>query len=358
MERGGRKYMDRWRKRRSVRYAAALVVSLVAYLLQWVIWPFIPPSPQLFFYPAVFVAAWFGGARPGYFATFVSCLAIAYGFLPPEGLFGVADPHDALDLALFAIVASGISATTGRLHAALIEQKKATREAQRARQAVEATWAMVAHDLRTPLSVIQLSSTDLERRMQRGDVDPLRIERVVQAIHRSTHRASDLVDDAMDAMRLANGVMTIAIEPCSVKKLCLDALDAVAVLAQRKSIELSTNADEHAMVACDEPRVIQVLSNLLGNAVKFTPPGGRVVLDAVREGRDIRFSVVDTGPGIPEDQIEAIFTKFWTRDAGTGVGLGLWIAKAIVEAHESRLVVSSRVGAGTTFSFLLRCVGP
>lgn len=334
----------------------AVLLSTLAFLLQWLIWPFIPPSPQLFFYPAIFLAAWLYGAGPGYLATFTSCYWMAEAFLPPEGLLVVADPSDVLDLAVFAVVGCGISYVMGRLRTALRLERKAAAEARLAREAVEATWSMVAHDLRTPLSVIQLSSNDLERRLQQtgGSADAARMERTLKAIQRSTHRASDLVRDAVDAMRLANGVLRVEPRPLDVQLLCSEALEAIAPIAQKKSVELAVVAPTELSLLADGPRLHQVLSNLLGNAIKFTPEGGHILLRAEPESDGgVRFSVSDDGAGIAEDELEAIFAKFWTKDTTAGLGLGLWIAKAIVEAHGSRLSVASRKGEGTTFYFVV-----
>lgn len=343
-----------WRARRVVRYGMAVVLATLAFVLQWLIWPFIPPSPQLLFYPAVFLAAWLYGAGPGYLATFVSCYWMAEVFLPPEGLLVVADASDVLDLVVFAIVACGISYLMGRLRTALSHERKAAAEARLAREAVEATWSMVAHDLRTPLNVIQLSSSDLERRLRQSDgAEAAPMERTLKAIQRSTHRASDLVRDAVDAMRLANGVLRVEPRSLDVQVLCGDALDALAPLAQKKSVELQMDVPAGLRLLADGPRLHQVLSNLLGNAIKFTPAGGHIALRAEAEADGVRFSVSDDGAGIAEDELEAIFAKFWTKDTGAGLGLGLWIAKAIVEAHGSRLSVASRKGEGTTFYFVV-----
>ncbi|MGH7637314.1 MAG: sensor histidine kinase [Gemmatimonadaceae bacterium] len=106
----------------------------------------------------------------------------------------------------------------------------------------------------------------------------------------------------------------------------------------------------------DRDRIVQVLSNLLNNAVKFTPAGGCVILSASRsENGGCRFEVSDTGPGIAHDQLPHIFDRFWQakRTAHMGSGLGLAIAKGIVDAHKGRIWVKSRVGAGSTFAFEL-----
>lgn len=341
------------RERRAVRYVVGLLVTAIAYVLQHAVWPYIPPSPQLFFYPAIFLAAWFGGTGPGMAATLASCAWIAHGFLPPEGFFAIGDTADLLDLGLFAAVSAGISTAMGRLRAALRRERAAAREAELARRATEATWSMIAHDLRTPLNVIQLSSSELEKRLQDGEPDVERAERAVQVIQRSTTRARDLVQDAMDAMRLAGGALPIDRQSYDARELSAEALDAVAVLAQRKGVRLWMRVDVTRTIDCDGPRLLQVLSNLLGNAIKFTPNGGQVVLSVDDALTGVRFSVSDTGTGISDEELGAIFARYWTRDRAAGVGLGLWIAKAIVEAHGGTLSVRSRLGEGSTFSFVL-----
>jgi len=137
-------------------------------------------------------------------------------------------------------------------------------------------------------------------------------------------------------------------------ELCAHALDAVALLASGQGVTLESDVATRRAVCCDQPRLEQVLTNLLGNAIKFTPRGGvvSVYVDEVPEG--LRFSVRDTGRGIPNEELDAIFTKFWSGGAANnGTGLGLWIACAILEAHGSRLTVESQVGKGTTFAFTL-----
>jgi signal transduction histidine kinase len=108
-------------------------------------------------------------------------------------------------------------------------------------------------------------------------------------------------------------------------------------------------------VSCDRDRVVQVLENLIGNALKFTPPGGSVTLSVERAHGDVRLTVADTGPGIAEEQIPWIFDRFWTGrgKAGAGTGQGLYIAKGIVEAHGGKIWVETKAGIGSRFSFTL-----
>jgi signal transduction histidine kinase len=334
----------------SFRYAVAVVAVAIAYLLQLAFWSFIPPSPHLFFYPAVFLAARVGGRGPGYVATALSTAAIAQGFLPPEGVLAIADPSDALDLAIFFGVGIGISIVLGQLRSALQREKDDARQARAAKQSTDATWSMVAHDLRQPLHVINLGSTELNRRAS----TPPDMERMLRLIQRSTERARDLVDHALDAMRIADGKLVVEPGPCDAGELCAHSLDAVTLLATGQGVILESDIATRRTILCDQPRLEQVLTNLLGNAIKFTPRGGvvSVYVDEVADG--LRFCVKDTGRGIPADELDVIFTKFWSGSGGRGgSGLGLWIACAILDAHGSRLTVESRVGEGTTFAFTL-----
>lgn len=130
-------------------------------------------------------------------------------------------------------------------------------------------------------------------------------------------------------------------------------------LAGERSIELTAQLElpESTPVFCDRERLLQVFSNLIGNAVKFCNPGDRVAVRATLKDGEVWFSVADTGPGIPPEQAPHIFDRFWSgAHKRGGTGLGLFIAKGIVEAHEGRIWLESRVGAGTTFTFTLPSV--
>jgi signal transduction histidine kinase len=332
------------------RFGAAALVVIVAYVLQTLLWPLIPPSPHLLFYPAVFLAARLGGAGAGYLATALSTVGIAYGFLPPEGLLVVEKASDALDLGIFFAVGLGISTAVGRLREAILRERRQALEARTAKESTDATWSMIAHDLRQPLSVITMGSNELGRRKS-----PEEIEKVLRLIQRSTDRARELVDNALDAMRAKAGKLGVEPAPCDPRELCERAVDAVALVASRKGVSVESDVANGRAVMGDEARLAQVLVNLLGNAVKFTPAGGTVSLYADEDETEqgMIFAVRDTGPGIPADEIGSIFSKFWSGSTGGGTGLGLWIASAIAEAHGARLDVKSRLGVGTTFSFVL-----
>jgi signal transduction histidine kinase len=165
-----------------------------------------------------------------------------------------------------------------------------------------------------------------------------------------------LINDLLSVSIIEAGRLTIDARQASVAAILDDATEMLRPIAADKSITLEINAppglpDVHA----DAARVVQVLSNLVGNAIKFTPKGGRVTIAASQDGSNVRFDIADTGPGIAPEQLANIFRPFWQANRGDtrGIGLGLSIAKGIIEAHGSELRVSSTLGTGSVFSFTL-----
>jgi signal transduction histidine kinase len=138
--------------------------------------------------------------------------------------------------------------------------------------------------------------------------------------------------------------------------LLTDAAEMLRSLATARTLELSVEAPaELPMVLADTVRIHQVISNLVGNAIKFTPQGGRITLRGLPAGDEVRVAITDTGPGIAADQLPHVFGQYWqaSRTDRRGIGLGLVIAKGIVEAHAGRIWVESTLGAGSSFYFTL-----
>jgi PAS domain S-box-containing protein len=233
-------------------------------------------------------------------------------------------------------------------------EHEARARAESAARAREDLLAMVSHDLRTPLNTVTLGARMAIEALARGD-DPESLERRLGSIRHAAERMGRLVAQLLDAASIEAGRFSLTPEHVDAEALAREALDLVAASAADKRVELRSEVGPVGAVACDRERVLQVLANLLGNAIKFTPSGGRVELRVETDAAWASFSVCDTGPGIPEQQLPLIFDRYWTgrlqRTAGTG--LGLFIAKGIVEAHTGRLVVDSRVGVGSTFTFTL-----
>ncbi|WPB81939.1 PAS domain S-box protein [Archangium violaceum] len=212
---------------------------------------------------------------------------------------------------------------------------------------------IVAHDLRTPLNVISLSTGVLLKcppEKRATDTKPL------EAIRNAANRATRLIQDLLDVARLEAGRLSVDREPEQTAPLVKEAAELHRALAEAKSIQLTIAIAENAPpVFADGDRVIQILSNLLGNALKFTPGGGQITLRAEPVERMMRFSVSDTGSGIPEEDLPHLFEPFWQAHAGRkqGTGLGLAIVKGLVDAHGGHIWVESSPGVGSTFSFTI-----
>jgi PAS domain S-box-containing protein len=212
--------------------------------------------------------------------------------------------------------------------------------------------AIVSHDLRNPLSTI-LTSTDRLLSSGDSDGDGMRapLERCQRAARRMTHMISDLVD----AASLETGRLSLEPRDNDLSRVMSDVLDLLQPLADARGLELSTELHDGAERAwCDRDRIVQVLSNIVGNAIKFTPRGGHVRVAAESWCGLVRFSVTDDGPGIAAEQLPRVFDRYWhlaQRESRHGAGLGLYIAKGIVENHGGRIWVESRLGQGSTFFF-------
>jgi signal transduction histidine kinase len=225
-------------------------------------------------------------------------------------------------------------------------------EARQAIDAREEVLKIVSHDLRNPLNTISMSAGLML------EVDLPHDQRVKQLsmIKRAGERMNRLIQDLLDVAKLEAGRLGIDPKPTEIAPIVNEAVDMLRPIAAEKSIRLDlVVADGLPTITADAGRVLQVLSNLVGNAVKFTPAGGRVTIRAERVAGSVRFCVADTGPGIPPAQLPQIFGRFWQADRSDrrGIGLGLAIAKGIVEAHGGRIWVESRVAEGTSLYFTL-----
>jgi len=224
---------------------------------------------------------------------------------------------------------------------------------QSALRARDEVLRVVSHDLRNPINNISMTATLLlnvpgDRRASRG---------MLEIIKRGSQRMNHLIDDLIAVARVHAGqeipLKVQAENPVSIVE---EACETSKIEANSKSIRLTSEAPSTLLpVKADRDRVLQVLYNLIDNALKFTPAGGSVIVRCESFGRSVRFSVKDTGRGIDEAHVDRIFEQYWQAKATAhlGSGLGLTIAKTIVEQHGGKIWVESKPGIGSTFFFTL-----
>jgi signal transduction histidine kinase len=286
----------------------------------------------------------------------------------------IAQPVRALAEAADRIVAGEPVAPTAK-RAALLEiaeleralvragaNERARRSEEARRAAAEAAslakdelLATVSHELRTPLQSISAWTRTLAARRD----DPALVERAVGVIDRSVRQVVKLLDDLLDASRLAIGQARLEPAPVDLARLVRQQIEAAQPQAAQKELVIETDLPASLIVAADPMRLEQIVANLLGNAIKFTPTGGRIAASLRAVDGFVELAIADDGPGIATEALPHVFDRYWqAAEAGArpkrGVGLGLAIAKQLVELHGGSIAVASEgLGKGATFTVAL-----
>jgi signal transduction histidine kinase len=231
---------------------------------------------------------------------------------------------------------------------ALSREQDARARAERASRMRDDVLAVVAHDLRNPLHTLQLSAQAMA---EPNMTVPMR-QRQVRLITRLVESMNRLIDELLDIGRIEAGSFPVSKAPIRLKSVLDDTVSTFAPQARERGISLTReDVSPLGIVVCDRDQVMRVLWNLVGNAVKFTPPSGRVTLIAGRDHDMVEISVTDTGPGLSEEDLALVFERFWQADRTRrfGTGLGLVIAKGIVEGHGGSIWAESTMGHGSAF---------
>lgn len=224
-------------------------------------------------------------------------------------------------------------------------------EAQKANLSRDELSAAITEDLKQPLQKISQAAEDM-----RGALEPAQIEEGLELIQSSVSMIDGHIKDIIDEAKAAQGHMTLRLDQLPIDAVLDDARRMLQPIAKQKDIRLEFNSvNPPALAFMDRERVMRVLANVVGNAIKFSPRNSKVSVRVRGDQQFVYISVKDNGPGIPEKQRDEIFTEFWqaSATADQGAGVGLAIVKTIIEAHGGTVTVDSNNGNGATFTFSL-----
>jgi signal transduction histidine kinase len=234
-----------------------------------------------------------------------------------------------------------------------VEVEKARAAAETAARARAHLLAVVSHDLKNPLGVIFAAGEHLQRSDGETGGGGGSVQRPVGLMLRAARQMDDIIHRLLDLSQSDAGRLELAPHPLG--EVLRECAEVLAPLAEQRGVRLAVQPGTPLVVRCDRARVLQVLSNLVGNAIRFSPREGRVTLEWSRAGGEARVSVADEGPGIAPEHLPHIFEPYWRSGTGgrSEVGLGLAIARGYVTAHGGHIWVDTKVGQGTTFCFTL-----
>jgi signal transduction histidine kinase len=243
---------------------------------------------------------------------------------------------------------------TSERESLLALERKARGEAEHAIRARDEMLGIVAHDLRNPVNTIVMAAAT----MLELPLDEEHRARTLGIIQRAAMTMDKLIRDLLDVTSIESGTLAIKPSRVHIDALLDETLEQFEPQARNRDISITCDVESGLPPAIgDRDRLTQVLSNIIGNALKFTPVHGYIALRARRTGDFAEISIEDSGAGIPPENVIRVFDRFWQADrtSASGAGLGMAIAKGIVEAHGGSIWVESVVGRGTTFRFTVPC---
>jgi len=354
-----------------LKYGLAVLAVVLATGITWQLPSIRDRSPFLLFILAVLFSTWYGCRGPGLLSVFLSVACTDYFFLHPVRTLSLQELGELTRLGLFGGVAVVVFVMTDRLKQAEAHLRETNAELeQRVRERTEkleaatqklreldelksASVSIASHEVRTPLCAIKGYVDNLLA----GFVSELN-DQVVYYLKRIDYNVNRLIrmtNDLLDLSQIEANRLTLDLQELSIQEILDQVVENFQREAQEKSITLTTQVTPALHVRADRHKLERILTNLLDNAIKFTPAGGRVRIEShpVNE-HAVKLTVSDTGCGIAPHAIEKVFQKFHRETSEhRGVGLGLAITKSLVELHGGHISVDSDVGQGTTFSFTL-----
>jgi signal transduction histidine kinase len=346
-----------------VAEVAALITVLVVlglYVFTGVFGPgFDPLRQRSTIMPVLIWAALRFGPRGAASATFLVWVLAIWGTAQGQGPFAADELHLGLELlqgymAVLAVTFLVLAALTEERRRAaaeraevLVSEQIARGKAERAVRLRDEMLGVVSHDLRNPLQAITAGASSILKASGRTDV-----EESVELIKQAAGRMNRLLHDLVDTAIIEAGSLSVNRVPLEAAELAREVVELWRPVAEKQKAALvAAITDPRQPVLCDRDRMLQALSNLVSNALRVTVPEGNVVVGLRRVDADVQFSVRDNGPGIAPESVPYLFDRYWRApgERGDGSGLGLFITKAIVDAHGGRIWVQSRPGEGATF---------
>ena len=353
--------------------ALAVILPFLALAVQWLLWPWIAPFVWFLFFPTVFFSARLGGLRGGLASTLLSIAIVWYFFIPPQLSWEVANPNNLYSVVVFLAMGYLFSDSQERLRRAQDSTAAALAEARAANEKITELYrktleldelksqffANLSHELRTPLTLIisplvrRLAATDLSAGERRESEMMLRNARI---LYRQ-------VSDLLDAAKLESGRMGLSYARVDVGALTRAVAAQFDWLAAERKVAYSVDAASALLAEVDGEKLQRILLNLLSNAFKFTPEGGRIAVRLGTTPERLLLEVQDDGPGIPAAMREAVFERFRQVEGGAqrrfgGTGLGLAIVREFAQLHGGSIELAEAPGGGALFALHLPRLAP
>jgi signal transduction histidine kinase len=342
-------------------YGGAVAVTLAAVFLRWFLDPWLGNSvPYISLYGAVALAVWFGGLGPAVLAMVLGYAIVNIRYISPDNSVSVTGPAEHIALVMFAlscalvvVLGEAMRRARDRARDSGHELGRRAKELQRADENKSRFLAVLSHELRNPLAPLRTGLWVLKAR----NTDTATAE-TYGMMERQVAQLVRLIDDLLDVSRIDRGKLEIRPERLAVGEMLRTAIDTARPNVDARGHELLVREPAAPLyVEGDSVRLAQVVSNLLNNAAKFTPPNGRIELSAGAENGEVVVRVADNGIGIPPERLQEVFDMFVQLDArhaeGGGLGLGLTLARAIVRRHGGDIEARS-AGHGKGSEFIVR----
>lgn len=317
-----------------VVYCAGLLGVGIASAIRYALYPVLGGEHMMFYFLAVTVAAWAGGVRPAMVTSLFSSVLGNYLFSEPRGHFEIRNTEQLLSLIIF----NSVSLLIGVLCEISL---KSMARARAAEQQKDDFLAILAHELRNPLAIIHYTNLAEQRGGNAGSLDRSEV------IDRQVQHLDQMIDDLVDIARVSRGKFRMEFEPVGVAGIVDDALDVAQRFIKERDHELIVSrAPEDMILWCDPLRIKQVITNLLRNAARFTPRGGKIEFRISNENGSAVFRVRDNGRGIPKEMLSRVFdlhtqVERSLEQTGSGLGIGLALVRTLVELHGGTVAAMS-----------------